>query len=41
MYVYSCYKPQAIVSQIVIDFVASEPNASVELGTVAYPLVNP
>ncbi len=33
-------KPRAFVSQIVIDFVASQPNASGELGTVAHPLVD-
>ncbi len=33
-------KPRAFVSQIVIDFVDSQPNASGELGAVAHPLVN-
>ncbi len=31
---------RAFVSQIVIDFVASQPNASGELGAVANPLVD-
>ncbi len=31
---------RAFVSQIVIDFVASQPNASGELGAVAHPLVD-
>ncbi len=33
-------KPRAFVSQIVIDFVDSQPNASGELGAVAHPLVD-
>ncbi len=33
-------KPRAFVSQIVIDFVASQPNTSGELGAVAHPLVD-
>ncbi len=31
---------RAFVSQIVIDFVASQPNALGELGAVAHPLVD-
>ncbi len=33
-------KLQALVSQIVIDFVDSQPNVSGELGAVAHPLVD-
>ncbi len=33
-------KPRAFVSQIVIDFVDSQPNVSGELGAVAHPLVD-
>ncbi len=33
-------KPRVFVSQIVIDFVASQPNSLCELGAVAHPLVD-